>query len=459
MQSKPHTPGLRTWGSRPTRTLILASFSLAIGCAQPPREDEPDTAAPPTASPTSSTDPTDPTQADDTGDKLDLGEPDPTTGEPPTEVEFSYIWIANSEQGTVSKIDTITGNEVGRYVTGPAEQAEPSRTSVNLLGDVAVSNRGSRTGGFGGVTKIATREEDCQDRNGNGTIETSSGADDVLAWGDDECVLWNLAIPSDTFNHGPRPTAWEGAVDEAGEPIPNPRLWMGWYDFDANLARINRLDGSTGALLDSVEVPWNGQMFGPYGGAVNGDGDFWVLGWDQGPLVRIDGETLEVQRVELPAVEDETQQLAYGMALDQFGNPWLSSYGDALSYDVASGVWRTYTTGNDLMRGMMIDGDDRAWFAVNDSGPTNGCGLGLIDTLTGDILAEAIELPGCATPVGVSIDVEGFVWVVDQAADAAFKVDPETFETELVVDGLDAPYTYSDMTGFGLNLVVNPPAG
>ena len=38
-------------------------------------------------------------------------------------------------------------------------------------------------------------------------------------------------------------------------------------------------------------------------------------------------------------------------------------------------------------------------------------------------------------------------------------VDPDTFEVDLVVDGLEDPYTYSDMTGFGLNLVVNPPAG
>src|SRR5688572_29329198 len=31
----------------------------------------------------------------------------------------SYIWIANSSQGTVSKIDTVTLEEVGRYDTHP----------------------------------------------------------------------------------------------------------------------------------------------------------------------------------------------------------------------------------------------------------------------------------------------------------------------------------------------------
>lgn len=130
-----------------------------------------------------------------------------------------------------------------------------------------------------------------------------------------------------------------------------------------------------------------------------------------------------------------------------------------MKYDVGASQWQTSELGNQRMRGMMVDRDNRAWIAVDDTGASNGCGLGLIDTVTGDLMAEAIALPGCATPVGVSIDVEGFIWVVDQTVDSAFKVNPDTFATELVVDDQDDPYTHSDMTGFGLNLVVNPPAG
>ena len=436
---------------------------LLAGCSEPPREDqvgETDSngTAPTTVDPPTTTAP-DPSVGDETGEKLDLGEDDDTGPEPPVGVEFSYIWIANSNPGTVSKIDTQTGEELARYETGPDDQAEPSRTSVNLLGDVAVSNRGSEIGGFGGITKIVAREEDCQDRNGNGTIDTSTGPDDVLPWGQDECVVWNLLIPSDIFEHGPRPTAWQGTLDKDGTPIANPRLWVGWYVFEDNVARIHRLDGATGQIQDTVDVPWSGQTYGPYGGAVNAAGDFWVLGWGEGPLVRIDNDTLEVERIELPPQPGEDMQLSYGMALDQQGNPWLTSRGVAMKYDVATAQWQTVTTGNELMRGMMVDREDRAWLAVDDTGPSNGCGLGLIDTMTGTVLAEAIELPGCATPVGVSIDVEGYVWVVDQTLQAAFKVDPDTFAIEALVDGLEDPYTYSDMTGFGLNLVVNPPAG
>jgi len=441
---------------------IAAAMLLALtSCSEPPREEDPVGETDGSASaPTTATPPTSTTeQADDTGERLDLGDDTDTGPEPPIGIEFSHIWIANSAPGTVSKIDTQTGVELARYETGPGDQAEPSRTSVNLLGDVAVSNRGSDIGGFGGVTKIVAREEDCKDRNGNGSIDTSTGPDDVLAWGDDECVLWNLLIPSDQFQHGPRPTAWEGTLDAQGDPAPNPRLWVGWYAFDENVARIHRLDGDTGQIGDTIDVPWNGDTFGPYGGAVNAEGDFWVLGWRSGPLVRIDADTLEVERIELPRPPEGEEIAAYGMALDPDGNPWFTSGGAAIKYDVASGQFESSITDNEVMRGMMVDRENRVWLAVDDNGPSNGCGLGLVDGATGDILAESIELPGCATPVGVSIDVEGFVWVVDQTLAAAFKVDPDTFAIELVVDGLEDPYTYSDMTGAGLNLVVNPPAG
>ena len=69
---------------------------------------------------------------------------------------LSFIWIANSGEGTVSKINTMTGVEEGRYDSSPQVGGNPSRTSVNLLGDVAVSNRDP-----GGVTKIAAVKERC----------------------------------------------------------------------------------------------------------------------------------------------------------------------------------------------------------------------------------------------------------------------------------------------------------
>ncbi len=414
----------------------------------------------------------------DDEEKLDIGTADTeglpgggdcqgdTNGMMGDDVEFSYIWIANSPEGTVSKIDTMTGQEIGRYITGPtddAAQAEPSRTSVNLVGDVAVSNRGSQVllGGtaFGGTTKIAAIEERCVDRNGDGTIQTSHGPNEVLPWGADECVLWNRAVPSTGYQTGARPTAWEGGTSTNGCADPNPRLWIGWYDVQAGDGVFHRLEGSTGEVLDTVRVPWNELSYGPYGGAVNQKGDFWVIGWQLGPLVRIDGDTLEVERIEMPPPPEDTQW-SYGMSLDQYGNPWIASSGAAAKYDVQTGQWQFASTGNASMRGVMVDAEDRAWFAVDRVSPsTGGCGLAVVDVKTMQVIASATALPGCVAPVGVSIDVEGYVWVVDQGANAAFKVDPDSYQLELSVQGLVSPYTYSDMTGAGLNLVVNPPVG
>ena len=83
-----------------------------------------------------------------------------------------------------------------------------------------------------------------------------------------------------------------------------------------------------------------------------------------------------------------------------------------------------------------------------------GC-LVQVDTVANTIVNPNINLPGCSTTVGVSIDIEGFVWVVDQSADLAFKVDPDTLQAQ-TVGGLVGPYTYSDMTGAGIRLQALP---
>src|SRR5687768_4187280 len=105
------------------------------------------------STPSSGIDPSsDPSGVDDTGDKFDVGTGNETAGNGGDcmggggmmgENTFSIIWIANTPEGTVSKIDTSTGNELGRYYTGPTNGTDdPSRTAVNLEGDAAVSNRG-----------------------------------------------------------------------------------------------------------------------------------------------------------------------------------------------------------------------------------------------------------------------------------------------------------------------------
>ncbi|MEM7315800.1 MAG: hypothetical protein AAF497_21905, partial [Planctomycetota bacterium] len=102
------------------------------------------------------------------------------------------IWLSNSNEGTVSKFDTQTGDELGRYRTGPTTGGSPSRVAVLPNGDVWVANRSST----GGPNIIKIKHEDFNDNNSNSIADTSTDVNsngeidpgEILAWGTDERV-------------------------------------------------------------------------------------------------------------------------------------------------------------------------------------------------------------------------------------------------------------------------------
>ena len=339
----------------------------------------------------------------------------------------------------MSKINTMTGVEEARYNTGPTN-GNPSRTSVNQYGDVAVSNRDP-----GSITKISAVLARCVDNNNNGMIDTSTGPNDIRAWGQDECVLWNRPAPSAGYSYGPRPTAWEGVKqDEMTCITPVPRLWSGWMD-GQGVAHFWRLHGDTGAILDeTTKAGWNGSGFGPYGGAVNSEGDLYANGLDTS-LVHVDSETLVITDIPFPP-----DLQAYGIAVDKNDNVWIGSYGpnSMLHYNAIEKKWYPLGNGGGWVLGLQTDKLGRVWGAG-----TGPCRLVHADINNIGYINAAVPLPGCSQPWGASVDNEGYVWIVDKA-NQAFKVDPDTYKVELVVTGLINPYTYSDMTGQGLQLVL-----
>jgi hypothetical protein len=360
--------------------------------------------------------------------------------------EFSYIWISNSAEATVSKIDTREGVELARYRTSASTGGNPSRTAVNLYGDVAVLNRQDPS-----VLKIAARPGDCRGTN------TSSGPNDVKAFGDDDCVLWWQPLPaSGAYEDGPRPISWEGSQD--GYCEQNPRLWVGWGDNQASVGYFRRVDGNSGETLDDVSVPgWTYGVapIGPYGGAADADGGFWAVGL-AGPLIHIDGDSLQVEVHARP-----NNSWFYGIALDAAGKPWMGDLsGVTWRYDTDTGTFLKHGMAGARGRGIAIDRNQRAFTPVHaNPDPLAGqCSLAEVSAITGQVVANH-ALPGCVEPVGVAIDTDGFVWVVDKGANSAFKFDPEAKSVVLTVSGLNEPYTYSDMTGAGLDLVTNPPVG
>ena len=343
------------------------------------------------------------------------------------QVEFSYIWIANSPEGTVSKIDTEDLVEEGRYITRPDGNGNPSRTSVNLAGDVAVANRN------GGVTKILAA----------GCDDTSTGPDDVRPW-PDGCVAWHTAMDYASQ----RPVAWtRGTYDEASCTYRDPKLWTSGANPGID---VMLLDGETGVIEESVtvDIPLGLYSLGLYGAAVDGEGNFWATQLVSGYLVRVDREDFSVSTYEMPID-------AYGMTVDHEGRPWTCNVGVA-RFDPVAELWDVGSAMPGVGgAGCMEDAEGRLWVA--------GYSLMAIDIDTMDEIASyplpAIAgIPDSDYARGVSVDFQGGVWAPAPHADAAYRLDPVTGEFESV-DGLEFPYTYSDMTGFQLQHAGGHAAG
>ena len=362
--------------------------------------------------------------------------------------DFSYLWIANTGQGSISKINTKTMIEEGRYYADPNPgAASSSRTSVNIDGHyVVVSNRGTGT-----ITKVAANVEDCMDKDGDGIIKTSQSKDDLLPWGTDECVLWNVTVnpPPDSYTHGPRGTAWApGVFNKETCKYENQKVWVGWMDAPSH-GIIASFNGDTGAQENTVGLDnWSPDVnYAPYGAAADGFGNIWFTSVYR-ELGRINTTTLEVKRWPTNGIA------VYGMTVDGKGNVWFGPYSNqpVAMFDAALEQFVVVPGTTENHRGVAVDGDGMVWVASN-AGGTNGCGLNQIDSNT-MTQVQFHKFPMCGTPVGVSIDVDGFIWMVDNDG-LANRIDPDTYE-KIQIPVAGDHYTYSDMTGGGLVGAVIP---
>jgi hypothetical protein len=434
------------WGKLWGTALVIAAGGLAVGCGGEEGRDEGGVDGGPgiasfgegtdgmTSAATSEGEDAD----GDSGDKFDVGVasdlPAGCAGDGgggggggmggEGDLELSYIWISNSAQGTVSKIDTATMIEEGRYYAKPAG-GDPSRTSVNLQGDVGVANRN------GGVAKFWANPENCQDTNGVPGIQTSSGGADILAWGADECLAWY----TDLVCSSNRPVAWtRGEWNESECAYTGANLWT---VCDAN---VHLLDGLTGAILQTVPIPGGSFV---YGGAADGESNFWGLDTGAGMLFRVDHDDFTLQSWPLSAFG------GYGITVDANGRPWVCGGGGVARFNVDTATWDI--AGTSGIGGCMTDGESLIWHS-------NGSGMLLgydIDTLT---VVEQVQLPEYVH--GVSIDFQGHVWGVSFAGSNAYRADPITDVVDTFT-GLVGAYTYSDMTGFALSSAgtIDPPQG
>ena len=355
----------------------------------------------------------------------------------PGEVQ-SFIWIANTEESTVSKVCTVNGVEVARYRTCPDTytSCDPSRTSVNLHGDMVVTNRDPA--GPSSVTKFIAEYFECIDKDDNGLIDTSLGPDDVLPFGEDECMAWNTELTTGSMSIGARATAWDGEEDED--------TGLGGHVYIGAMTNktIYRLDGDSGAILASQPTG-----LAHYGGAMDGKGNIWTVA--MGCTIGL----CSIQRVSLADLTDNQTfpvHCGYGISVDSQGRVWTAGTntfagGGCISrFDPETQTSDFFSTGLvDFHRGVAVDGEGSVWVASSD----------------GDLLQvdeETLELVwrdhvGPESVVGVAVDYEGYVWAVSQGGNSAHKVHPETHAVTNVPIG-QGPYTYSDMTGMQLRNVI-----
>jgi hypothetical protein len=352
--------------------------------------------------------------------------------------EASYIWISNTAEGTLSKVCTLDGIEVGRYETREGGMGDPSRTSVNLHGEMVVTNR-DPSSGPSSVTKFAAEPEYCYDRNGDTAIRTSQGPDDVLDWGEDECMIWNAILPdsSAASSIGARATAWDGTEDpDTGE---GGFVWIGAL----TTGDVFKLDGETGEIVAQTRV---NNM--PYGGAIDGLGSFWIVGGmctvGNCRLARVNTSSL--------AVDYFTVTCGYGISVDSRGRIWTSGRtmtGSCVNrLDPTTGEQATYRAGGfaTFYRGIAVDNVGSVWVA-----DTAG---NVIQVREDDVtLVNVVSAIAPADVIGVAIDYQHNVWAVSQGGNMAVKINPTTYEFEQFTIGR-GPYTYSDMTGYQLRTVI-----
>jgi hypothetical protein len=426
-----------------------------------------------------------------TGIKLDVGNDSDTAGcdMPPgkTEIEFSNIWIANSPDGTITKIDTIAAEEIGRYQVTPMPAGSvlvgPSRTSVSLYGDMAVADRS------GGLAKIWAREEDCEDRNGNGTIETATDQN-ALPYGDDECMAWRIEIPrmEDVYEdrRGPRAVQWTVGLEDC--EVSEADVWVAFCNANNDDATAWLVDGENGDVL--VEIPIGNfacEMMGPYGGAVDADSNLWFIEADtRKALYRVDYDCEPGAGNPCWEVFDRpnANMDPYGVTVDGMGRVWMAGVGNSLYYYWPQmDAWANFKAelddffaaeaasrpdgaplADNILRGLMMDDEGVLWVAtVQDFGGGPYAGVLKVDTNADPFeytyYSKETLGPELQHAAGISIDVEGHVWLVDTFSNGAYKIPPNNPTNYTRVGGLNQPYTYSDMTGYGLNQIAFPPQG
>jgi hypothetical protein len=420
--------------------------------------------------------------------------------------EFYFMWIANNDHNWVSKFDTRTGKEVGRYWSvinrdcysapgmpkgQPCPGARPnglrgdngnnpSRTALDLNGDVWIANRA--IGIQGSVTKIANAQQDCIDRNGNGKIDTSTdlnadgeitGAEMITPtdWDDplqyDECVLFSTPLGTNAAGD----VAIRALAVSIGDiESNNGFIWAGNYH-DKQFHKLDALSGqplavnSTGAM--TIDLSW-----GMYGAIVDSKGRLWAVYPGAAWLARIDTVTgtLVSDMVKPPA---GLVCGSYALGIDGKDRVWLpglSAGAVACRYDPATDTWTSFSFATAMSqintpfgsgRGIAADDKGNIYMSAYLLNGALASQLIRFDAETGVVKKygnfDFIDATDANTSnsIGVGIDGDGQPWINNSSGNA-MRIDNITGGITRTKQQPGGLYTYSDFTGYQLRKFTAP---
>jgi len=372
---------------------------------------------------------------------------------------FPYIWIANSGEGTISKLDVRTGQELGRYRTAPdSVYGNPSRTTVDQDGNVWVGNRANNT-----LTKVGLKEfGQCVDRNGNGTIETSTPVQanaetetpfnpDVKPWtgayGDglgvtnaaDECILLHVTLTAEGLA-SPNDIRTV-AID------PDNNVFVG-SAFSSNA--IFKINGTTGAIIKAIDT-----QQGHYGGVVDKEGNLWSIQSGSGKVQKTNKDMTETTLINIG-------HSGYGIAIDKYGKIWTTEYGARFSaFDPAdpAGTLKVFNQ-NGVFSAQGIATDDNGDVFI--AGALSGSSVGHYkQVITDGVLTDVTfvrNYPTGSGPTGVAVDGFGHVWSANNGSSNVTRIQLAADPANAVIDNFAvgiSPYNYSDMTGRVVRTITN----
>ncbi len=367
-----------------------------------------------------------------------------------------FVWIPNSAEATLSKIDADKNAEVARYKM----PRDVSRTAIDKYGNAWVGSRGDGT-----LVKIAGNPNYCVDRNKNGMIETSFDvnkdgkitSDEVYSdlfgegslakfekpeVGDPlECLYvengscfygpsggYGLNLSNDTQYMKPLLTGVDecvvqriqiGSMVRALTIGEDGSIWAG--DFSSKT--MKKINPETGAVTASHAVG-----IGPYGAVGTSDGTIWVSSGGGKILNYITANgTIGSANVPFPM---------YGIAANKAGTVYLAKLLNGGGYQSPNGGGTVSMgcAGQWHSRGLTVDSDNNVWATC--------FGGGSIKKMTANGCSARVP-----TAIGVGEDSAGNIWGINQGDGIAYKFDRQTCEQLAEVKVGAGPYVYSDFTG------------